>query len=58
MVHGPESLLLLAALLALALTFDFLNGFHDSANVVATLMASQAMSERGAPRSGPARDVS
>ncbi len=48
MTHGPESLLLLAALLALALTFDFLNGFHDSANVVATLMASQAMSERGA----------
>jgi len=48
MAHGPESILLLAALLALALTFDFLNGFHDSANVVATLMASQAMSERGA----------
>jgi len=48
MAHGPESILLLGALLALALTFDFLNGFHDSANVVATLMASQAMSERGA----------
>jgi len=48
MAHGSESLLLLAVLLALALAFDFLNGFHDSANVVATLMASQAMSERGA----------
>lgn len=27
-----------------ALTFDFLNGFHDSANVVATSIASRAMS--------------
>lgn len=48
MAHGPETLLLLAVLLALALAFDFLNGFHDSANVVATLIASQAMSVRGA----------
>jgi inorganic phosphate transporter, PiT family len=48
MAHGAEPILLLAALVALALAFDFLNGFHDSANVVATLMASQAMSERGA----------
>jgi PiT family inorganic phosphate transporter len=31
-----------------ALTFDFLNGFHDSANVVATAIASQAMSPRKA----------
>ena len=31
-----------------ALTFDFLNGFHDSANVVATAIASQAMSPRSA----------
>ncbi len=29
-----------------ALTFDFLNGFHDSANVVATVIASRAMSPR------------
>ncbi len=48
MVHGSESLLLLVLLLVLALAFDFLNGFHDSANVVATLIASQAMSVRGA----------
>lgn len=32
----------------LALAFDFLNGFHDSANVVATAIASQAMSPRTA----------
>lgn len=31
---------------AIALTFDFLNGFHDSANVVATAIASRAMSPR------------
>lgn len=32
----------------IALTFDFLNGFHDSANVVATAIASRAMSPRSA----------
>jgi len=31
-----------------ALAFDFLNGFHDSANVVATGIASRAMSPRAA----------
>jgi PiT family inorganic phosphate transporter len=31
-----------------ALAFDFLNGFHDSANVVATSIASRAMSPRAA----------
>ena len=39
---------LLVALFALALLFDFLNGFHDGANVVATIIASRAMSARGA----------
>jgi PiT family inorganic phosphate transporter len=33
---------------AIALTFDFLNGFHDSANVVATAIASRAMAPRWA----------
>jgi inorganic phosphate transporter, PiT family len=32
--------------IALALTFDFLNGFHDSANVVATSIASRAIPPR------------
>lgn len=31
-------------LIALALTFDFLNGFHDSSNIVATMIASRALS--------------
>lgn len=39
---------LLATLLTVALIFDFLNGFHDSANVVATMIASRAMSARAA----------
>ncbi|MGP1678606.1 MAG: anion permease [Burkholderiales bacterium] len=39
---------LLLILIAVALLFDFLNGFHDSANVVATIIASRAMSARGA----------
>ena len=40
--------LLFGALLLLALTFDFLNGFHDAANVVATMIASRALSPRAA----------
>jgi len=43
-----SALTLLVVLLAVALVFDFLNGFHDSANVVATIVASRAMSARGA----------
>lgn len=33
---------------ATALLFDFLNGFHDSANTVATMISSRAMSPRSA----------
>jgi PiT family inorganic phosphate transporter len=33
-------------LLALALVFDFLNGFHDSANIVATVISSRALHPR------------
>ncbi|MGW8225833.1 MAG: anion permease [Anaerolineales bacterium] len=39
---------LLVIFIALALLFDFINGFHDSANVVATVIASKAMSARTA----------
>jgi PiT family inorganic phosphate transporter len=34
----------LAILLAPAVRFDFLNGFHDSSNVIATVMTSEALS--------------
>lgn len=43
---SPNTLLI--ALFALALLFDFVNGFHDGANVVATIIATRAMSARGA----------
>lgn len=39
---------LISILIGLALIFDFLNGFHDSANVVATIIASRAMTGRAA----------
>ena len=43
---SPEFWLYL--LLVLSLCFDFLNGFNDSANVVATMISSKAMSVRAA----------
>lgn len=38
----------LTILLSLAVFFAFLNGFHDSANVVATIISSRAMTPRAA----------
>ncbi len=43
MIDLPSPILLL---IALALCFDFLNGFHDSSNIVATMIASRALSGR------------
>jgi len=40
--------ILIIILVALALIFDFLNGFHDSANVVATMISSRAMTPTAA----------
>jgi PiT family inorganic phosphate transporter len=40
--------LLLIVIIAIALIFDFLNGFHDASNIVATMIASRAMSPRSA----------
>jgi PiT family inorganic phosphate transporter len=37
---------MVVTLLILALTFDFLNGFHDSSNIVATVIASRALNPR------------
>ena len=37
----------LAVLLAVAALHDFVNGFHDGANIVSTVIASRAMSARG-----------
>lgn len=33
-------------LIALALAFDFLNGFHDSANSIATVVSTRVLSPR------------
>jgi PiT family inorganic phosphate transporter len=43
-----NALPLMIILVLLALAFDFLNGFHDSANVVATMISSRAMTPRAA----------
>jgi PiT family inorganic phosphate transporter len=37
---------LIIAVIVLALAFDFLNGIHDSSNVVATMISSRALSPR------------
>jgi PiT family inorganic phosphate transporter len=37
---------LIIAVIVLALAFDFLNGVHDSSNVVATMISSRALSPR------------
>jgi PiT family inorganic phosphate transporter len=39
---------LLIFIIAIALVFDFLNGLHDSSNIVATMISSRAMSPRAA----------
>jgi PiT family inorganic phosphate transporter len=42
-------LIAIVAVIALALLFDFTNGFHDAANSVATVVATKAMPARWAP---------
>ncbi|MEA3336675.1 MAG: inorganic phosphate transporter [Chloroflexota bacterium] len=44
----PTEVALLLSVVVVSLIFDFLNGFHDSANTVATLIASRAMAPRAA----------
>jgi PiT family inorganic phosphate transporter len=39
---------LLIIIIVIALIFDFLNGFHDASNIVATMISSRAMSPRSA----------
>lgn len=40
----PEGILLICLIVALALLFDFINGFHDTANAIATSIATGALS--------------
>jgi PiT family inorganic phosphate transporter len=39
---------IIIAIIILSLSFDFLNGIHDSSNIVATMIASRAFSPRAA----------
>ncbi len=43
-----SAFLAVAGLIALALFFDFLNGFHDSANSIATIISTRVLSPRQA----------
>lgn len=47
MLIGPDAVLLLAIIL-LALIFDYINGFHDAANAIATVVATKVMTPRTA----------
>src|SRR5689334_20359783 len=38
----------LAVIVALALAFDFINGFHDAANSIATVVSTRVLSPRAA----------
>jgi len=44
----PESFLTLAVVLLLAAAFDFINGFHDTANAIATVVATRVLTPRQA----------
>src|SRR5216684_8928487 len=37
-------LLIVVALIAVALTFDYINGFHDAANSIATVVSTRVLS--------------
>src|SRR4030067_1990057 len=39
----PEGLLLVYAIVAVALIFDFINGFHDAANSIATVVSTRGL---------------
>jgi len=39
-----SGLLILAVVVVLAVGFDFINGFHDTANAIATVVATRVLS--------------
>src|SRR5437016_12100995 len=41
-------LLIVSGLILVALSFDFINGFHDSANSIATVVSTRVLSPRWA----------
>ncbi|MHB0868258.1 MAG: inorganic phosphate transporter [Chloroflexota bacterium] len=44
----PEGILVLGVVLLLAVAFDFINGFHDTANAIATVVATRVLTPRQA----------
>src|SRR6187402_1083983 len=42
-MHIDAAFLTLALLVALALAFDFMNGFHDAANFIATVVSTRVL---------------
>jgi inorganic phosphate transporter, PiT family len=44
----PETFFLLACVIALALIFDFINGFHDTANAIATSVSTRVLTPKAA----------
>lgn len=47
-MHDAETLTLVIVVVILAISFDFINGFHDSANAIATSVVTRALSMRNA----------
>src|SRR5205085_4961513 len=43
-----SAVLLLLAVIALALVFDYINGFHDTANAIATVVSTNVLQPRTA----------
>ncbi|MBR5162766.1 MAG: inorganic phosphate transporter, partial [Schwartzia sp.] len=44
----PELQYMIFTVIGLALLFDFINGFHDTANAIATSVSTRAISPRNA----------
>lgn len=44
----PSLFMLLATVVVLTLVFDFINGFHDAANAIATVVSTKVMTARNA----------
>ena len=44
----PDTILVLGLVLLLAVAFDFINGFHDTANAIATVVATRVLTPRQA----------
>src|SRR5881396_1233690 len=44
MEHISVPFLVVAGIIAVALTFDFINGFHDAANSIATVVSTRVLS--------------